>query len=110
MEKWLTDKGEMKNARIMPEDLSHAIIFKQEDQEMNEHDGESIDVSRINGLVEQGKALKITDKEQLDSILRNYNSGMADQAYLVALFYEGQEYPEIGRIDQNAAPEFLKGF
>ncbi|MFC0189626.1 DUF6449 domain-containing protein [Fictibacillus aquaticus] len=110
IEKWLTNKGEIKNARIMPDDLSHAIVFKQEDQDLKEEEDGMIDVKKLNKLVEQGKALRVEDKKQLDAILRVNGSGDSDQSYLVALFYQEQKFPDIGRIDFNYAPGFMKDF
>ncbi|MFC7370228.1 DUF6449 domain-containing protein [Fictibacillus iocasae] len=104
LETWLSEKGEMKNARIMPDDLSYAIIYKLTDPTSDPYHTKEYSAEYFDKMVEQGEAVKVTETQELDQLIRHFHSG-SSKDYMAALFFKDRKQPEIGNFHADLLPE-----
>ncbi len=98
-EAWLKEKGYLKNARMMPEDIKYVAVEERENS--NSYD---IDENKSD------KRLEITDKNQIEFLLRNYSRGNEkDGKYILCFYLENGNKLDVF-MDNNRIPEFINQY
>ncbi|MFV8827805.1 DUF6449 domain-containing protein [Alkalihalobacterium sp. APHAB7] len=107
MDRWLEQKGLRDQARVTPDDISHAIVFK-----MDEH-MDMYDYIRKYELEEnikmQQKGLKIEGPEQLEEALQLSQWG-GDGRYIIGYYYHQHSYPDFYTFAEGKEPKFVKEY
>lgn len=109
-EEWLKKKGYLENSRVLPKDISRAVVEKVENSKQVEE--------KINGRLsneENVKKLEITDKSQIETCLRNYNNpfgkyGESNGKYLIGFYGEDKTNIEYGTFNEKDVPDFVKTY
>lgn len=97
LEKWLIEKGYVKSARIMSEDIDHIIIEK--------FDGLNKNINIDNKNV---KRLEIKDKTQIDTCLKNTYTD--DRGEYIIGFYAKNNHVFYGTLKKDNLPTLVKDF
>ncbi|ABO51743.1 hypothetical protein Dred_3241 [Desulforamulus reducens MI-1] len=105
-EAWLKDKGYLKNARILPEEIDYIVVEKLESTqqwEAKRRNGEWLDTKGT-------KRLEIKDKDQIEICLRNYSEVWdgENQDYIIGFYTEGHVNIGFGSFKAANAPDFIK--
>jgi ABC-2 type transport system permease protein len=106
LQKWLESKNKLQDAIITADDLRYAVVFKDKVIKRDPQSDE-IDKKWMEEKIQNGEAIKVTDKGDLEESLRNYsNSDEGD--YTVAFYYKNQSYAEAGVFKKSLIPDFVK--
>lgn len=105
-EEWLEEKSLLKDAKVNSEDISYALAAKSEDIDINFAAGYSYE-EVFEGMTDSKSSIKITDKEQIESILRNSN-GSYEGDYIVAFYFDEQRAIDIKCFTEKTVPDFIK--
>ncbi|MGM7635051.1 DUF6449 domain-containing protein [Bacillus sp. Hm123] len=103
VEKWLDDEGLLEQVKVMPHDISYAIVFETAG---NPDLYDTLDeYGQINSSIKQ---IKIKDKEQIEQLLPIAHTGEEDSSYAIAYYVKNQNHPTIEQISKEEAPSFIK--
>ncbi|MEB1808616.1 MAG: DUF6449 domain-containing protein [Bacillaceae bacterium] len=107
MDRWLEQKGLRDQARVTPDDISHAIVLKMEDKmDMYEY----IHKYDLDGNIEmQQQGLRVEAPEQLEEALRWSHWG-GDGRYIIAFYYHQHTYPDFYTFAEGEEPKFVKEY
>lgn len=109
-EEWLKKKGYLENSRVLPKDISHVVVEKVQNSRQVEE--------KINGKLSSEKSVKrleITDKNQIETCLRNYNPpfgkyGENTGKYIVGFYGEDKENIDYGTFSEKDVPDFMRDY
>lgn len=116
LNKWLTEKGLIDQAKVVPEDVSYMQVVKWNAMKMEDPDARFepsyIDPDYIvNEMEKVSDLLKVTDKEEIEELLSNTSpGGEYVHKYIVSLHYENEKYAEVLYIDEEHTPEFIQNY
>jgi ABC-2 type transport system permease protein len=96
-EKWLTKKGYLKNARVMPKDIDYIVVEKK-DKVNRSNDETAVEIETV-------KRLEIHDKEKIEICLRNY-TWRHNGEYLIG-FYTKDNDSYYESFAENYVPDFV---
>ncbi|WNB91199.1 DUF6449 domain-containing protein [Bacillus sp. NEB1478] len=101
----LKDKNKLQDTLLTAEDLKYAVIFKNT---VLKRDPESyqIDEQWAEKMVQEGSAIKVTEKKELEESLKNFSYN-ENGKYGVALFYENEQ-ADTGSFNNQFVPDFVK--
>ncbi len=105
-EKWLQEKSLLNAARITGDDISYALAIKAEDIDINYAGGYSYD-EIFTKMSENSSTVKIADKKQIESIIKNA-TGILDGDYLIAYYFDEQRAIDIKSFTEENVPSFIK--
>lgn len=122
LEDWLQEKGYLAKARILPEQISYAMVEKITSREQWDEMRRAGDWDNQRG--EKIQRFKITDKNQIENCLREYRSqwlldkflspGVPDatdnQIYLIRFYGQDQEHLQTGSFIGDQVPDFIKDY
>lgn len=102
---WLEQKGYLRGAVIMPEDVSYIVVEKRSNS-----DAYTIEDNEAKG----GKAIKrfeTRDKQQIAECLDKFADGYkSDNQYIIGVYTERIEEGFYGTFDEDSVPDFVKNF
>lgn len=102
----LESKKKLKDVVVMPDDIEYAVVFKdgevKRDPQMQE-----VDEGWVKEMIQEGKAIKVTEKDNLEDVLRNFSYGERGE-YLVAFYYKDHPYTEVHTFAEQLVPSFIK--
>jgi hypothetical protein len=109
-EEWLKKKGYLENSRVLPKDISYVVVEKVQNSKQIEE--------KINGKLlneKDVKKLEITDKNQIETCLRNYNHpfgkyGESNGKYIIGFYGEDKSNIEYGTFSEKDVPDFVKSY
>jgi len=122
LENWLQEKGYYQKARILPEEISYAVVEKIESRDQwEEKRMRGFNLETENAGDEKVKRLEITDKNQIETCLREYryhwllgetltSNNESDDRYLIGFYGEDQEHLEYGSFAGDNVPDFIKAY
>lgn len=97
--KWLKEKDMLDKARVNGDDISHVIVSKG--------DFTDIDPDQVKTMIEQdGDALKITDKGQINLSLEKAG-GDSRHEYAAVFYYQNGRHYEVFFFDEEHVPKFV---
>ncbi|MBY6037684.1 hypothetical protein KUV80_13520 [Fictibacillus nanhaiensis] len=102
----LKSKDMLKDAIVTGDDLRYAVIFKETKVERDPMTQE-VDEQWVDEKIQQGDAIKVTEKDDLEKVLSNYSHGDKGE-YTLALYYKNGSYTEVGHFTEPFVPEFVK--
>lgn len=105
-EEWLEEKSLLNDAKVNSNDIAYALAAKAEDIDINFAAGYSYE-EVFEKMTESKSSIKITDKEQIESSLRNSN-GYIEGDYLIAFYFDEQRTMDIKSITEKTVPDFIK--
>ncbi|WP_394140311.1 DUF6449 domain-containing protein [Cytobacillus oceanisediminis] len=105
-EKWLKENSLLDEARVTSNDISYALVMKAEDLEINHARGFSYE-DIFEDMKQSNLAMKMTNKEQIESSLKNAR-GFLDGEYLIAYYFEEQRAIDIKNFNGENVPDFIK--
>ncbi|PAE23719.1 DUF6449 domain-containing protein [Bacillus sp. 7894-2] len=105
-EKWLEEKSLLNDAKVNSNDISYALAVKAEDIDINFAAGYSYD-EVFEEMNDSKTSIKITDKEQIESGLRNSN-GYIEGDYIIAFYFDEQRSIDIKSFTEKTVPDFIK--
>ncbi|TYO95328.1 DUF6449 domain-containing protein [Desulfallas thermosapovorans] len=121
LESWLKEKGYYQKARVLPEEISYAVVERVENREQWEE-------KRRRGLAPTGqpgnesvKRLEIKDKKQIETCLREYlhqwvldtaftRNTASDDKYIISFYGKEQEHLEYGSFVGDNVPDFIRAY
>ncbi|WP_078427184.1 hypothetical protein [Alkalihalobacterium alkalinitrilicum] len=107
VERWLEQKGLKDQARVTSEDISHAIVFKNESNSDIYEYIHRYELDRNFELKQDG--MRIQDPMQLEEVLQT--SGWDNRGkYIIAYFYHQHSYPDFYTFPEGEEPEFIKEY
>lgn len=99
-EEWLSKKDYLKTSRVLPEDISYAVVEKI---------SKNKNTSRIINLKDKTiKRLDIYDKDKIEVCLRNC-CNWSDSEYIIGFYCENGNYFD-GRFKEKYVPDFVKEY
>lgn len=104
-EQWLDEKGLLEDARIHASDISYAYIAPTDEIAFDYRGYSHEEISEQ--IKKHPKALKITDKTKLDTILEK-TQGYIDGPYVVAIYYKNDGFIDIKSFSSEQVPEYIK--
>lgn len=105
-EKWLEEKSLLNEARVNSNDISYALAAKAKDIDINFAAGYSYE-EVFEEMRDSKSAVKLTDKEQIESSLKN-SEGFVDGDYLIAFYFDEQRTIDIKSFTEKTVPAFIK--
>ncbi|KAF0819876.1 MULTISPECIES: DUF6449 domain-containing protein [unclassified Cytobacillus] len=105
-EEWLETKSLLKDAKVNSNDISFALAAKVEDIEINFAAGYSYE-EIFEEMTDSRSSIKITDKEKIESILRNSN-GSYEGDFIIAFYFDEQRSIDIKWFTEKTVPNFIK--
>ncbi|MEH6987723.1 DUF6449 domain-containing protein [Cytobacillus firmus] len=105
-EKWLEEKSLLNDAKVNSKDISYALAVKAEDIDINFAEGYSYE-EVFEEMADSKSSIKITDKEQIESSLRNSN-GYIEGDYIIAFYFDEQRSIDIKSFTEKTVPDFIK--
>ena len=107
-ESWLETNNLLQDARVFPEDIRYVLVMEQED-----NGGKPYQTISHEELIEKfnnnENTIKVVKKDKIELILRNSSYWRGEGAkYLLALYFENDEYPDIRAFDEKYVPDFIK--
>lgn len=98
LEKWLTEKGYIQNAKVMPEDVKYIVVEKR-------------DNGNIYNIEENKskKRLEINDKNQIEYCLNNYTNIIDESKYIIGFYMKNGERFE-QTFDNNDIPDYINDY
>jgi ABC-2 type transport system permease protein len=102
----LESKKKLKDVVVTPDDIEYAVVFKdvevKRDPQMQE-----VDEGWVKEMIQEGKAIKVTEKDNLEDALRNFSYGERGE-YLIAFYYKDHPYTEVHTFAEQLVPSFIK--
>ncbi|MGN7176684.1 DUF6449 domain-containing protein [Cytobacillus sp. SAFR-174] len=105
-EKWLEEKSLLNDAKVNSNDISYALAVKAEEIDINFAEGYSYE-EVFEEMADSKSSIKITDKEQIESGLRNSN-GNIEGDYIIAFYFDEQRSIDIKSFTEKTVPDFIK--
>ncbi|MDM5224687.1 DUF6449 domain-containing protein [Cytobacillus sp. NJ13] len=105
-EKWLEEKSLLNEARVNSNDISYALAAKAKDIDINFAAGYSYE-EVFEEMRDSKSAVKLTDKEQIESSLKN-SDGYIDGDYIIAFYFDEQRTIDIKSFTEESVPVFIK--
>jgi ABC-2 type transport system permease protein len=107
-EEWLNKKGYLDNSRVLPKDISYAVVEKIENQQRLE-DKMNNDTLFNDDKV---KKLNITDKNQIEACLLNYKyvGKVSGDKYIIGFYGTDKRNLEYVSFDDKNSPDFIKNY
>ncbi|GLB59508.1 DUF6449 domain-containing protein [Cytobacillus sp. NCCP-133] len=105
-EKWLKEKSLLDKARVTGNDISYALAAKAADIDIDYARGYSYE-EIFEEMNENPLTLKITDKDQIESSIKNAK-GFIDGDYIIAFYFDEQRSIDIKSFNEKDVPDFLK--
>lgn len=110
-EQWLKSTGKYDQARLMPEDISYAIVAKGPDQEhKNPREPQAVkpEPTSIQELETRSGVIKITASDQLESCLRIYQDIYPDNGEYTIMFQLKNGGVISGTFSETDVPDFIQ--
>lgn len=110
-EQWLKSTGKYDQARLMPEDISYAIVAKEPDQkDKNPREPQVVkpEPASIQELETRPGVIKITASDQLESCLRIYQDTYPDNAEYTIMFQLENGGVISGTFSETDVPNFIQ--
>lgn len=112
-EEWLKKKGYLENSRVLPKDIGYIVVEEvKNNQQLQEKlkTGRLIDEDKIGGG--KVKRLEISDKDKIETCLRNYSNPGADNnaKYVIGFYSADKRSLDFGSFDENNAPDFVRSY
>ncbi|MCM3705911.1 MULTISPECIES: hypothetical protein [Cytobacillus] len=105
-EKWLEEKSLLNDAKVNSNDISYALAVREKDIDINFAEGYSYE--EVFDVMNDSKtSIKITDKKQIESGLRNSN-GYIEGDYIIAFYFDEQRSIDIKSFTEKTVPDFIK--
>ncbi|MDF2036005.1 DUF6449 domain-containing protein [Cytobacillus oceanisediminis] len=105
-EEWLEEKSLLNEARVNSNDISYALAAKAKDIDINFAAGYSYE-EVFEEMRDSKSAVKLTDKEQIESSLKN-SDGFIDGDYIIAFYFDEQRTIDIKSFTEETVPAFIK--
>ncbi|EWG11355.1 DUF6449 domain-containing protein [Cytobacillus firmus] len=105
-EEWLEKKSLLNDAKVNSNDISYAVAAKAKDIDINFAAGYSYE-EVFEKMSDSKSSIKITDKEQIESSLRNSN-GYIEGDYIIAFYFDEQRTMDIKSYTEKTVPDFIK--
>ncbi|OMF59677.1 hypothetical protein BK139_12615 [Paenibacillus sp. FSL R5-0490] len=105
-EKWLEEKSLLNDAKVNSNDISYALAVREKDIDINYAEGYSYE-EIFDEMNDSKTSIKITDKKQIESGLRNSN-GNIEGDYIIAFYFDEQRSIDIKSFTEKTVPDFIK--
>ncbi|CAH2214217.1 DUF6449 domain-containing protein [Tepidibacter aestuarii] len=110
-EKWLEEKGYIKNSRITPEEIAYATVEIKKDKDDTHIDQYDRYMNHDNKNI---KRLDIFDNDKIEICLKNYENEYhrldSNAKYIIGFYSEDKNNIAYGSFDEDSAPDFIKEF
>ncbi|WPC40464.1 DUF6449 domain-containing protein [Clostridium sp. JS66] len=105
-DQWLKEKGYLEGSRITSKDISYALVEKVDDIE---DWSQKLKNGKVKIDENSAKNLKITDKNQIETCLRNYKDEQRNKSakYIIGFYSQDGKNIEYGSFSEKDLPDFI---
>ncbi|WP_198020562.1 ABC transporter permease [Anoxybacteroides tepidamans] len=107
-EQWLTQHKLLSKARLTAAEVDYALVVKNKERKpLYEILGDP-NSAQAQQFLQQSATLRVTNKQQIEELLRQSASNPGDALYFIAFYRSGQREPQWEVIDEKNIPSFIR--